>query len=536
MLRAASRNLWAVSGLPAATSAVGESVADHEEEGLWYYLVVDPAGIRPRAHASYDKGSKDPEKFGKVAVGAVLSIERRRKAGWTRWLCIKGGGGWVFDISPKDKKVRLAEVEVLGPDRGEWVYEVHADSPIFPTLGALTVSQRSSQGLSRPGCRAPLLSGEEGDLGSVSGQGFDRGALMPVSSPSRKSGRGGASPLLAGAGGPASPSALRRGELVTITERVRPILGKGTYLKLVDSRGWAVDFDSGTQYLRRVEVDGCPGGESDAHRFAASTPSSARGAPGPEAQTPAASEQGVWSYVVLDPKGMTLRSRPSYDKKVKLKSRIEEGQLVTVVERREAEGMTFLRIESPAGWAFEQQPGPTTYLRMAEASVEDGEWWYLVTDPRGCGLRRKLSTSAQGKCGWGPEKGAMVKIVQRVQVGETTFLRLEEGNWIFDMKNGSRIIHGPMDMRECNDLQASVIAEAGVFMLKGPTPEAWARTKMVLLHEAKVAVARMVQIDGVWWSSVSKPGGVMRGWVPSEALDLDLNIGRGVDDAPWCAC
>lgn len=528
MLRAASRNLWAVSGLPAATSAVGESVADHEEEGLWHYLVVDPVGIRPRLHASYDRGSKDPEKFNKVAVGAVLSIERRRKAGWTKWLCINGDGGWVFDISPKDKKVRLVEVEVFGPD-GDWVYEVLVDSPIYTMLGALTLSQRSSQGLSRPG--RSLSFGDNSDLGSASGQGFDGGApLLPTSA--RRT-----PPLLAASGAPACPIALRRGELVTITERVRPILGKGSYLRLVDSRGWAMDFDGGTQFMRRVEVESCPGWELQSADSAALNQSPTRANPPPEEQNPrAADEYGSWHYVVLDPKGMTLRSRPSYDKKVKLKMRLEEGQLVTVVERREAEGMTFLRVESPAGWAFEQQPGYATYLRMAEAFVEDGEWWYRVTDARGCGLRRRLSTSAQGKCGWGPEMGAVVRILQRVQVGETTFLRQEDGNWIFDLKHGNRIIHGPLDMKECNDVQASVIAEAGAFMLKGPTGEQWARTKMVLLHEAKVAVARMVQIEGVWWSSVSKPGGAMKGWVPSETLDLDLNIGRGVNDAPWCAC
>ncbi|CAJ1376226.1 unnamed protein product [Effrenium voratum] len=108
-------------------------VAESPEEGLWHYLVTDPAGIRARKEPSYGS-AKDGAR---VPGGAVLRVRKRRRCGWTRWLCLEGE--WIFDISPKDRKVRAVEVEV---QTGHWRFEVcvpHLEllaSPVGKATGA----------------------------------------------------------------------------------------------------------------------------------------------------------------------------------------------------------------------------------------------------------------------------------------------------------------------------------------------------------------------------------------------------------------
>lgn len=96
---------------------------DTEEAGDWHYLVIDPLGIRPREDALYTKQSKKSAS-NRLKEGSVCAVDRRRVVGWTMWLRLKDGGGWVFDISPKDKRARLVEVEV---ETGSWCYECVAD-------------------------------------------------------------------------------------------------------------------------------------------------------------------------------------------------------------------------------------------------------------------------------------------------------------------------------------------------------------------------------------------------------------------------
>lgn len=58
-------------------------------------------------------------------------------------------------------------------------------------------------------------------------------------------------------------------------------------------------------------------------------------------------DAGEWKYIVLDPKGVTLRSHATYEKAAKLKDRLEEGEVVSVLERRDgADTVGLSRVES----------------------------------------------------------------------------------------------------------------------------------------------------------------------------------------------
>merc|ERR1719335_731181 len=103
--------------------------------------------------------------------------------------------------------------------------------------------------------------------------------------------------------------------------------------------------------------------------------------------------------MVVDPKGITVRGSPVYDKAEKLQRRVEEGEVVHVNQRRPAEGTTFLKISSPAGWLFDRQPNDKSQVRLMLVSVERGQWMYLVTAGQGIALRSRCSYSDSARIG-----------------------------------------------------------------------------------------------------------------------------------------
>jgi len=163
-----------------------------EEIGLWKYLVIDPRGIRARQDAKYSKNTKCHDQESRYEEGAVVEVARRRTAGWTKWLGLKSGNGWLFDVSPKDKKVRMVEVEVI---QGKWLYEC---IDFF----------------------VPLL---------------DRPMISMVRKYMKAKKR----------------TSLSEQDTVEITEKVRPLNGKGNFLRLADGRGWVLDYIEGRQVLQR---------------------------------------------------------------------------------------------------------------------------------------------------------------------------------------------------------------------------------------------------------------------------------------------
>mmetsp|Transcript_102053 Transcript_102053/g.286868 ORF Transcript_102053/g.286868 Transcript_102053/m.286868 type:complete len:471 (+) Transcript_102053:93-1505(+) len=425
-----------------------------EEHGCWHYLVTDSSGIRPRVDSCYSKESKSNAP--RFTAGSIVQVSRRRRSGWTRWLEVSTGAGWLFDVSPKDRKVRLVEVEV---QQGEWAYEVCVDQLVV---------------MPRP------------QLGSHAGS---------------------------------TSTLLRTGDEVKAVERVRPLLGRGAFLRLSDVEGWVLDFIDGQQTVR---MHGTSSEETadPSQQLSEGPPSPLRRGSTEFLGEP---EEGHWSYVVLDPKGITLRSQPTYDKGAKLKSRLEEGELVNIVERRSGADTRFLRVDclGSFGWVFDQQPGSSSVVRMMEVMVEEGSWFYQVLPDRGCALRSRCSISVGSKVGAGPQKGAVLRIGQRVKVGSTTFLRQKNGSgWLFDCKDGKRVVDGPLLVKPMRSASATIVAEEGAQLLAAPTAEAWAQTKRLVLRDAKVTVLVKVVLRGVEWMEVSKPGG-MQGWVPAASVELE---------------
>mmetsp|Transcript_7400 Transcript_7400/g.23513 ORF Transcript_7400/g.23513 Transcript_7400/m.23513 type:complete len:467 (-) Transcript_7400:59-1459(-) len=443
------------SGLAPAMRAEYEDCGpEAEEEGCWHYLVTDAAGIRPRKDTVYNKECK--RKDLRFFAGTVVEVNRRRRSGWTRWLSLRSGEGWVFDVSPKDRKVRMVEVEV---QHGEWQYEVCTEKlPVLP----------------RPHLGAP----------------------------------------------PASSACA--GQLVVAVERVRPLVRRGAFLRLVGFDGWVLDFLDGTQTLKR-----CCDASTDSGSFCdlnekmnfSLTPDKAvddlSGEP----------EIGSWRYAVLDPQGVTLRSAPTYDKSAKLKTRMEEGEVVDVVERRSAPTTMFLRVEMPgfAGWVFDAEPGVDARVRLMEINVERGSWWYRIAGDRGLSVRSRCSTADSCKLQQFLPKGSLVRVGQRAKIGDTTFLRLkDESGWIFDRKDNRHLTEGPITVQPMRQASATVVAES-VPLTKAPTHEPWAATKMVLLVNAKIQVCMRTTVEDQLWAEVQKSGG-MKGWVPAESIELEFDV------------
>lgn len=491
------------SGLPQAKTSDAINQDGEEETGLWYYLVTDSSGIRPREEPCYSKESKKVEGCKRYTEGDVVAIDRRRKNGWTRWLATKDSPGWLFDITPKkDKKVRMIEVEVM---QGDWIYEAVNES-VFT---------------------------------------FPKPRMM-----SANKGKG---------------SRLQLNEVVQVNQRVRPLNGKGSFLKLADGRGWVIDFFEGRQNLRRTQSQS----GSETPQNGAETPaplaSNSQIIPngnmsfdpaltrtgtlslpvstfpdGADGATQSLEpEQGEWTYMVVDPKGVCPRNKPVYDKGSKINRRIEDGEVVRVTERRPDEGTTFLKICSPAGWVFDNQPGHKSRVRMMQVDVEHGSFLYVVTAEKGVALRMRCSFSESSKAGRGPEKGALCEVKERVKCGETTFLRLANGSgWVFDKKNGRTMLQplGPNDhsLMSADGYLSNMChlhggnAE-GIHLRGAPTSERWAQTKMLLLKDQRVHINMKVRIAGAEWLRVSKPGG-MEGWVPCDCVIMENPKKIGTED------
>lgn len=372
-----------------------------------------------------------------------------------------GGDSWLFDVSPKDKKVRMVEVEVAS---GEWQYQVCGD-------------------------KVPVLTKPSMHQSSIKAK---KGAHV-----------------------------LEFNEVIGVRERVRPLNGKGSFLRLADGRGWVLDFANGRQAVQRWKE----GSENASYEEGGG---SARDQMADTivdivTQELGEPEKGSWDYIVLDPKGIALRSGPNYDKNTKLQHRLEEGELVRVMERRSGNGTTFLHLDSPQGWAFDLQPGTkNTRQRLAEVQIESGAWFYRVNAPKGIALRSRCTFSLDSKVGQGPNEGALVLITRRVKVGKTMFLKpRDENGWIFDAKNGKVMVEGPVDVEVPENVTATLQGGENVFLLSAPTKLPWAVTKKLLLPGAKAQVTHICSIDGMRWARLAQPTGCMEGWVRHDQVELD---------------
>jgi len=472
--RALSRTLRPAGLAPSRKATAHQDVLD-EEAGLWSYLVVDPSGIRAREDACYGGKSTKRSDVPRFKEGTVVEIDRRRRSGWTLWLHLKHYDCWVFDVSPKDKTVRMVEIEVV---TGEWAYEACCFErvPILPF---------------------PKLAG-------MDKKGFKVGAHV-----------------------------LDVHEVVSVMERVRPVSVKGSFLRLSDGRGWVLDFADGRRLMQRrvatpMKGGGMPGGEDiatappppGADSKLANPHSGSRTVPrvSPDTAEPRSPEAGQWDYVVLDHRGISLRGQPTYDPAQKLQRRVEEGEVVSVVERRPGDGMTFLRLACPQGWVFDRQPGKVSHVRMMEVKVERGLWHYMVMAPKGIAVRSRCSFSETVKVGKGPQKGAVIAVAQRVKVGATTFLRLRDGaGWIFDCKNPrDQLAKEVVVQAQPTGTVGTISNPSGVSLLSSPSNETWAVTHMRLLQHAHVQISYVY--DSLWAFVVKVGCDSMEGWVLMEDI------------------
>mmetsp|Transcript_35513 Transcript_35513/g.99761 ORF Transcript_35513/g.99761 Transcript_35513/m.99761 type:complete len:528 (+) Transcript_35513:109-1692(+) len=453
------------------------------EVGDWKYLVVDPNGIRARADPCYSKATKVP-KATRFKEGMVIDVDCRRRAGWTVWLRLKDTNSsacWLFDVSPKDKRVRMVEVEMVS---GQWQYEVVTDEVSILPCPSMAIAKAAWRGKE------------------------------------------------------AGWTVLENKDIVEVTERVRPLQGRGAFLHLADGRGWVLDFVDGRRVIQRygtpqgcISVIECPyeaGNEVHgsprssflpmqfSHSLSLGQDSAASANDGVDPP-----ELGEWDYLVLDSKGMSLRRRPAYDTREKLKQRIEEGDIVSVVERRPGDNVTFLRVSKPPGWAFDRQPGHGSRMRMMEVNVDKGNWYYTVVAEGGASFRTRCTFSDSAKVGKGLQKGSLIAVSERMKNDGTVFLRSKEtGLWVYDQKNGGEVMRGPMDVEV---LPASTMASVSceLQLLSAPTNARWALTKVRLLTQARVEVQLIFNDEGVQWAFVSKQNTPdMEGWAPCESLCL----------------
>jgi hypothetical protein len=83
-------------------------------------------------------------------------------------------------------------------------------------------------------------------------------------------------------------------------------------------------------------------------------------------------------------------------------------------------------------------------------------------------------------------------------------------------------------------MAATVIDQDGLFLLKAPTAEAWARTKLCILKDSAVHVTHMIRLEEDRWARVERRGSTsMQGWVHSKGLEFSDPMR---DSAPWLAC
>jgi len=398
-------------------------------------------GIQPRQEPMYS--SKDQTKS-KLPLGSVVEICERRRCGWTKWLRVSEGG-WLFDISPKDRKVRMVEVEIV---KGSWEFEVCvAEVRVYQT----------------PGCK-----------------------------------------------GTSAVGVMKLGDCFTADEKVRPIIGRnGAFLHIAGTDHWVCDW-MGSIQVRRRETKETDDVVSPLVIHTVVEDEEA--------------EVGEWRYIVLDPKGVTLRSAATYDKAAKLKERLEEGEVVEVLERREGAETVFLRVETAqgnTGWAFTTQPGPGSFLRLMEVQVMSCHLYFQVL--KRTALRKRCSFGEAAKVGRNVEKGHLLHVVRRLEVGGTTGLQVEGGEWVVLPKDQSVTLEGPLEVRKMHNEEAEVRSEEAVTLRKGPTELPWALTKKVLLPGSKVLAIRRAYLHGEMWMEVMQLGG-LSGWMLASDLQLDFSI------------
>jgi len=168
---------------------------------------------------------------------------------------------------------------------------------------------------------------------------------------------------------------------------------------------------------------------------------------------------------------------------------------------------------------------------MMQVVVQRGQWYYRVTAERGIAIRGRCSFSELAKISKGPFYGALIDINQRVQVGESLFLGLKDGGWLFDVKNGKTLLDGPVEVQMLPPFSTGLVRaeacgkEGGMHLASSPTKQRWAVTKFFLLQNSKVQATMTCYVEGRQWMYVRKgdgSSGGVEGWAPYDTILLEV--------------
>lgn len=339
----ASRLRGSTSGLP--DGGRDDALYDEEEleeKGRWFYVVTDKEGITPRRVASYDKTHKLEGVH--YPQGTVLEVVERLKRGWTTWLLLKHAPEWVFDVSPKDKKVRMFESSL---EKGLWQYEATAAVQIVPRpyvpvkKGPKVTAGEAIKVNERLRC----ISSTASYLRLVDGRGWicDQEAGQQVvncgdSSLCKALPHNQAAPeigqwhyMVVDSEGVqlrsnANPSApicahLEEGEVVLVTEK---LCAEGFFFLKLSDGTWGFDTDPKVRTLSMMEVT---------------------------------VERGDFKYQVVAPKGVALRARASFSATAKAQRGPDYGAVIDCCERVRCGETAFLKLSNGSGWVFDKKNG-----------------------------------------------------------------------------------------------------------------------------------------------------------------------------------
>jgi len=326
-----------------------EESTDH---GLWFYHVVEPAGIVPRRLASYDESFKTS---GKLMEGEVVVVDRRLVRDWTTWLRLRSSADWVWDISPKDARVSLVE---LTCDFGPWEYEA---------ASVVGVLQTPSLDLQRHKPTAWLKSGElvtvlerYGVAGRTVGfmrlaenrgwvrddRGLDGGqmrpALVPYGAPWLPAPAGeesGSWDYIVGSVDGATSSRgtrLNEGDVVRVIAR-RP--AELAMLLCLEDGSWVADtvMQGKSMFVSMVRVH---------------------------------VERGRWAYRVVAKRGIGVRARSTLSDNAKCVRGPNCGEHVDIEERVICGSTAFLKMSDGRGWLFDVKKGKQLMILIEGSPVD----------------------------------------------------------------------------------------------------------------------------------------------------------------------
>lgn len=153
-------------------------------------------------------------------------------------------------------------------------------------------------------------------------------------------------------------------------------------------------------------------------------------------------EFGLWDYMVIDPSGVQVFAEVAQPGGVfEVIDTLPEGTILSITERRVWERGRLLQMHVAGRWVQDQsvdRGGSVSRVSLMEVNIERGAWLYRVDARQGIGIRKRLSWAHSAKASErGPEHGEVVNICERINCGETTFLRLaDKRGWIFNKKRG----------------------------------------------------------------------------------------------------